>query len=302
MEQKYYAYYHVRHDKNCVFYVGVGTKQKGNKYQRSRKAVGRNPIWKNIVTKTTWNAVIIKEFDTKLESLRYETRLIQLFGRKMDGGQLANIIDDTADNYTISDNCRESKWRPIYQYSMEGIFIAEYSSVKKAGEAVHCCASQISSSSIKEKGSCKGFQWRHYKYDKIEPMSPQKRITYQFDLEGNFIKEWDSVISAAKGLNMSPSNIACVIKNRSISAGNFLWSYDKKQIPLLEKYKVRDKYKKLIYQYDKNYNLVNTFSGVSEAAKRAKAHTSNISDCCLKKKGKNTCVGFIWSYEPLTKN
>ena len=48
----------------------------------------------------------------------------------------------------------------------------------------------------------------------------------QYDLEGNFIKEWDGTCSASKELNIKSSCIYNCLLNVSQSAGKFKWKYD----------------------------------------------------------------------------
>lgn len=47
----------------------------------------------------------------------------------------------------------------------------------------------------------------------------------QYDLNGNFINEWYSLRDAGKALNINVTNIANVAKNKTKSAGNFIWKY-----------------------------------------------------------------------------
>lgn len=55
-------------------------------------------------------------------------------------------------------------------------------------------------------------------------MPPIKQIvTYQFDLEGNFINKFESILQAAKSIDIDDSAIAFAIKHKTIS-GNYLWS------------------------------------------------------------------------------
>lgn len=58
----------------------------------------------------------------------------------------------------------------------------------------------------------------------------------QFDLNGNFIKEWDSISSASRALKISTSSISRVCKriNGSISCSNFLWVYSDDNIDIQE--------------------------------------------------------------------
>ena len=56
------------------------------------------------------------------------------------------------------------------------------------------------------------------KKDKFKPI-------IQFDLNGKFIKEWDSAIDVEKILSISRGNICSCCNNNRKSAGKFKWSY-----------------------------------------------------------------------------
>lgn len=45
------------------------------------------------------------------------------------------------------------------------------------------------------------------------------------DLEGNFIKEWDSAIAAGKTLRLSQGNISSCCLGKRNKCGNFKWKY-----------------------------------------------------------------------------
>jgi hypothetical protein len=47
----------------------------------------------------------------------------------------------------------------------------------------------------------------------------------QYDLDGNYIKEWDSGKRAGLELGISKGNIANVLKGRSKTCGGFIWKY-----------------------------------------------------------------------------
>lgn len=303
MEQKYYAYYHIRHDLNHVFYVGVGTKEKKDIYKRSKVVSGRNPIWENIVSKTDYTVIILKDFDTKMESLIYEKRLIQLFGIIKEGGQLANICKDSTDSMELGRIAGLAARKPVYQYTMDGEFLAEYSWCGEAAEAVGGNRSNVYGAANGIDASHRGFQWRTFKTDKIEAKLPQRRKVYQYDLDGSFVKEWDCVTDASIGLNILNASICAAFPGgASTTAGNFQWrreKYDK--LKPIVKHSPRDEFKKLIYQYDKNCNLINTFHGEMEAGRLSGIRRETIGKCCRKCKSHKTAGGFLWSYEPLTK-
>lgn len=46
------------------------------------------------------------------------------------------------------------------------------------------------------------------------------------DFEGNYIKEWESILGASKQLNISSSGITNCIHGRSKSAGGYIWKVE----------------------------------------------------------------------------
>ncbi len=54
------------------------------------------------------------------------------------------------------------------------------------------------------------------------------KAVYQYDLKGNFIKEWSSVLEASTSLNVTKHAIyACCSNGVAKSAHNYIWSYEK---------------------------------------------------------------------------
>jgi hypothetical protein len=69
--------------------------------------------------------------------------------------------------------------------------------------------------SEKLKGQNKPERWFKSRYKPIQ----------QFDLEGNFIKDWGSCIEASRTLNISRGNITQCCKNKVKSHKGFIWRY-----------------------------------------------------------------------------
>ena len=66
----------------------------------------------------------------------------------------------------------------------------------------------------------------NYSYNK----HPERRDSVckkiiQYDLDGNFIKIWNSLVDAQKNLNISYSSISACLRGKSGRAGNFQWIY-----------------------------------------------------------------------------
>ena len=54
----------------------------------------------------------------------------------------------------------------------------------------------------------------------------QSKRVDQFDLDGNFIKKWDTVTEAARSLNSTRENISACCHGRTRSSRGFIWKFD----------------------------------------------------------------------------
>jgi len=66
--------------------------------------------------------------------------------------------------------------------------------------------------------------------EKIENTKKAKiKSIIQYDLQGNFIKEWESTTTASRELNICRNSIWSVLKKLTFTAGNFKWGYKDEQ-------------------------------------------------------------------------
>lgn len=100
------------------------------------------------------------------------------------------------------------------------------------------------------------------------------KITYQYDLSGNFIKEWESKLDAASFFNVNPTSIGNSITYKTTSTGH-LWSYEKYDKLDINGYTIYN-IEKIIYRYSESGNLVNTYYSVTELANILNTTTSNV--------------------------
>jgi len=129
------------------------------------------------------------------------------------------------------------------------------------------------------------------KFGKENPLS--KKV-YQYDLEGNFIKKWDSLSDIQRELGYTLSSVArCCRKQIScITYKNFQWSYKNNITTKIKKYKNLEK---IIIQYDMNLNKIKKWNSATEAGA-----VLNISNKCISKCANNNLKsykGFIWKFE-----
>lgn len=102
------------------------------------------------------------------------------------------------------------------------------------------------------------------------------KTIYQYDLEGNFIKQWSSITEAALHFKCSNSCIGKAIFDRMPSL-KYLWADYKSDKLNLNDFKIGEN-KKKTYLYDINGYLINTFDSISECANYIDSTIGNISN------------------------
>lgn len=113
----------------------------------------------------------------------------------------------------------------------------------------------------------------------------------QYDVFGNYIKTWDSLIEAANYYNISSSTISAAIRsaNHSSTAAGYAWTYHG------EPFKVSDTIQsRLIHQYTKDGHFVKGYKSCITAAKELNLNPDAIYNCC--KHITYTCGGYVWCY------
>lgn len=194
------------------------------------------------------------------------------------------------------------KYEPIYQFDLDGNFIAEYESANHAkitndewntGVTLGCCRGKF------KQGY--GYIWRFKKdVPDIEEMKninidfsrkPMKREhVLQFDLDGSFIQEFDSYDDAAESVGGYGDSInrACVGKIKT-SAG-YMWMYKKDYNGTPPVFKPRPT--EHVFQYDLDGNFIAEYESSMQAAELLGLHYRSINNTC---RGiQKTCGGYIW--------
>ena len=115
----------------------------------------------------------------------------------------------------------------------------------------------------------------------------------QYDLEGNLIKQWSSASECRKELGYDNSAIAKVCKGELGHAYGFMWRYFNGE--LIEKIKPYiNTTKKPVQQYDLDGNLIEVWSGISEAERHYQLPNGCIYRCLVGKS--KTSAGYQWKY------
>ena len=112
------------------------------------------------------------------------------------------------------------------------------------------------------------------------------RSVKQYTLNGEYIQTFESVAAANRATGAS--KIRDVANGKRNSSGGYKWEWVEDFVP-------EDRgSKKAVAQLDDNYNIINIFESVSEAARQTGANRKGISSVCLGKQKK--CFNYFWKF------
>ena len=189
--------------------------------------------------------------------------------------------------------------RPISMYSLRGQFIQTFPSVTAAAETMGVAIQSISMCATKATKTCCHRIWRYYECEQIPPYDmPGKhgicKPILQYDLNGNYLKTFESIKEAAESCNTTPTAIVQAAKKRNRQAGGYVWRYFKcEQIPF-DELPIRYEKCRSVSQYDLQGNYIKTFKSIKEAAKSVGV-TPEAIVCAAKGRTKQS-GGYKWEY------
>ncbi len=184
--------------------------------------------------------------------------------------------------------------KKIYQYDLEGNFIREWESTRKA--EIETKIKTINSSTIGIYNSSGGFQWKYFYKLKIPSVL---KLYCCYDKNGDFYKYFTSNKDASEFFELkSKLNFQRCIKNNTTECGYFwrVWdtyNFEKKIIT-----KERSRYCRKILQFDQNGKTVAKFNSLTDAANSINVQVCNLHRVVDSNNPKyRTCRGFIWKYD-----
>lgn len=115
-----------------------------------------------------------------------------------------------------------------------------------------------------------------------------------YDYDGNYVTEYPSITEAAKALGVSRNLIYSILYGKRLSSKNYQFKLKEDKNTIIKKYSNRQGGKYKVYQCDENWNILNEYESVAEAARTLNIDSSSISKCC---RGKlQHCGGYRWKY------
>jgi group I intron endonuclease len=145
---------------------------------------------------------------------------------------------------------------------------------------------------LKDKQGGKRSQLTKEKIKKSKMGKNSKKI-FQYSLEGNFIKEWNSIVDAER---IYGTGIKENLSKKTLTSHNFIWSYENNLVYSPDK--IKNKWKSnttSVLQYSLEGNFIKEWGSIIEIEKTLGFKNSNISSTC---KGKQkTAYGYKWKYK-----
>lgn len=238
------------------------------------------------------NNKTIEEIDMDQEKLLEELRL-----EKVKTRNLLNLIEKESPEIflkfiEINDKSQEHHrvWgkNKIFQYTLDGKFIADFNSISEVSKYSTCSPKAVRNH-IKNKKSFKGFLWRSSVdvVDRSDLLIPKIE---QCDISSlHIIKTFDNFQEVSKVFN-------CEDVCKSIESGliynNFRWKFNDTSI-VMKKENGRTGCNKRLAKLNDDNQQLEIFASLKSASENMKISNSYLSDCIRKKK---KCQGYFWEY------
>lgn len=235
--------YKVSIGNNFIIGSTINSKYREKKYINNL----RKGIWNNSYVQDSYNKYGEENFKWEILQNNIPEDILEnvediwigsLCGRAEDNKNGMNMRDafrvrfgkETKEKMSISNS------KTIYQYDLEGNFTREFIGAHDASNYVNSSYSNIATSARSGGNSQSGgFLWSYLFFEKMpkynnSPAKSRRKTVLQFDKNGNFIKEWESITKIQKELGYNQGNIYKVIIGIRNSAHNFIWKHNKPKL------------------------------------------------------------------------
>ena len=187
--------------------------------------------------------------------------------------------------------CASKDKKTVLQYDLNGNLVKEWVSLKSASKFYK--NTNISSCCRGESVTASGFIWRYkdeFRDIDLDRLNYQKRKVSQYDLQGKFIRSFES-IKEASSYGFNEGNIQACCIGRLKSSKGFIWRYSEDLQP--DVYKKKNV--KSVLQFTINGGFIKEWDSIVCASKDLKIGGNSIVTCC---KGKyKSAGGYIWKYK-----
>lgn len=295
---------------NNKIYIGLTTQTIKERWRQhvssaySKKSKSYNEVFKKAIRKYGENSFRIEEIDnaSTLEELKEKERYwIAYYNCCYANGGIGYNGTEGGDSPT-------HPGVEVYHIDiLTGEIIETFPTIKDAEQKYGRGIQEIISGTVQrgEKPIHSGTTWiKAIDYEELNSndLKNKFKVFCQLDKQGKLINLWLHQEDAAQEVKCSTGNIGSCLIGQRLSAGGYQWCYYKDLIKFLNKPYINTNHTsrmKKVYQYDKNYNLIDIFKSATEAAQKTNTPISKISAVC--NNHRKTANGYIWSYIEIKK-
>lgn len=268
------------------FYLGNGAfANKPSSYNKSKYPLHQAMLKYGV---KNFRRVTLKAFDTLQEALDLEAILVdEKFIRRKD-----------TYNITLGGGKPPILSKVVYQYDLNGNFIAEFKSMVEASQSTGSYIEGIRNA-IRLHRTCNNFYWSHDKFDTLDiseytkTIYKTKVIAYNEDLLP--IGEFESVSEAAKFYDFDPRSITNAIHDKHRCFGILFVPASISIDAVIEAWNNYTKIKHNVYCYDSTTgDFIKEYDSFRHAADAVNLKTTSPISRAVKKG--TIAGGCLWSY------
>ena len=210
--------YKVTNNVNGKVYVGVSTKsleeRKKDHMKNSNK--GKSYVFQNAIATYGIDAFKFEQIDTALttdELAKKEKEYILEYDSNVNG---------------YNSDSGGGIQKTVYQYDiLTGVLVNKYSNLTDASATIGLNKQDLSKVCLSVNKASKGFYWTYDYLERFIPLEDKrKKKVHQYNIEGEFINEFESVSEASKQTRINKSCIAKVCRGERKSSGGYLWKFN----------------------------------------------------------------------------
>lgn len=182
--------------------------------------------------------------------------------------------------------------KSVYKYDKNGKYLSYYKNATELAKELQCARESVRDAIYKEY-LCNGY---YLSYEKLERFNVKEKVkrtsldkVYQYDLKGNFLREFENCDDVCNILNLSKRSLQSKMSSNDTYKG-FQWSYEK--VLMLNDIEKQSKSSapKKIDQFTLNGEFVKTWETYSECREQF-PNVGKVLRGITKK-----CKGFIFKY------
>lgn len=324
-ERKYYVYIWYIVDTFEIFYVGKGT---GNRYKTRKR---ENYYFAQMEKTHKCDSMILLNNLTEEEAFNYEKILISIcrdsyprLTNVLDGGEQPpnakgmkrsqstkkKMSDAMKRFYENHPEMREKSSRRLKELLMsdEGKEFRRKSNLAKDNDEFR----KSQSEKCKKANRTKEYLEKHSKiikslWESEDYANAHKgannhmaQAVKQYDLDGKFIREYDTITQASQITGVNLSKISAVCKGKRKTSGGYVWKYSNDKHIVLKRENnydyTKDKSAKKVLQFTKDGKFINEYYSVNDVSRKNPGMLRSAIQQNLRGKSKSA-YGYVWKYK-----